>query len=171
MSCGGLWYRRTGRRDEDEGKLPRAHRELSRLAQQKGRAWSRIERGATDPLDSGALGFTLHGLYGILEDYFLRISKFFENDLSSDRWHKAPVDAMHHEIPGVRPALLAAESQYRRTPELQRFGHRFRNLSGEDLDPDKTRAIQQIAVSLVEGFPAIHRDFVAKIRAIADGLP
>lgn len=55
--------------------------ELERLAVQNRRAWERIRRGADDPLDGGALGFTIHSLYGVLETYFLRVSKYVENSL------------------------------------------------------------------------------------------
>ena len=68
--------------------------ELRRLQELNLRAWSRIEQGATDVLDWGALGFTLHSLYGVLENYFLRISKFFENNLPPHRWHKVLVEKM-----------------------------------------------------------------------------
>ena len=35
------------------------------------RAWSRIEHGARDVLDYAALAFTIHAVYGVLENYFL----------------------------------------------------------------------------------------------------
>ncbi len=59
-------------------------RELSRLTAQNERAWERICGGANDPIDWGALGYTLHAVYGVLENYFLRVSKFFENTLPGD---------------------------------------------------------------------------------------
>jgi hypothetical protein len=112
------------------------------------RAWDRIEKGADDPIDWGALGFTIHSAYGILENYFLRVSKLFENDLPSDRWHRAPVEKMALEIPGIRPALLSRESSTRCARELLKFRHRFRNLYGEALDPEKMGEIQGILEKL-----------------------
>ncbi len=146
-------------------------KELKHLAEQNARAWSRIEGGATEPIDWGALGFTLHSLYGILENYFLRVSKFFENNLPTDRWHKVLVDNMRLDIPGIRPALFRTDTEHRQVLELMRFRHRFRNLYGEDLDPQKTAAIQRIANAVLGDFPAIHKNFIHKIIAIADGLP
>jgi len=145
--------------------------EVKRLAEQNARAWGRIESGADDPIDWGALGFTLHSLYGILENYFLRVSRFFENNLPTDRWHKALVDNMRLDVPGVRPALFRTDTEHRQILELMRFRHRFRNLYGEDLDPEKTGAIQKTAEAVLGGFPAIHQTFIDKIIAIADGLP
>ncbi len=41
-----------------------------------------------DEFDYSALGYTLHNLYNAFESYFLRISRFFENNLSSSGWHR-----------------------------------------------------------------------------------
>lgn len=145
-------------------------KELARIGEQNARAWERIEAGASDQLDVGALGFTLHRLYGVLENYFLRISKFFENSLASDRWHKDLVEKMRLEIPTVRPPLFTEEGDYRNAIELMRFRHRFRNLYGEDLDPEKTASVQRRARSLIDAFPAIHEEFRRKVAEIAEGL-
>ena len=145
-------------------------RELRRIMSQNRRAWERIRTGAADPLDWGALGFTIHSAYGILENYFRRVSIFFENSLPPYGWQKALVEKMALEIPGVRPALLAEESLKGRALVLLKFRHRFRNLSGEDLDPEKTAEVHQIANLFADSFSNSHTDFVAKLRAIAEEL-
>ncbi len=137
---------------------------------QNRRAWERIQNGADDPIDWGGLGFTLHSAYSMLENYFLRVSKFFENDLPADRWHKPLVEKMALEIPGVRPALLAEETSKRGALELLKFRHIFRNMYGEDLDPVKTAAAQQAASELAESFSESHANFVQKLRVIAGEL-
>ena len=145
-------------------------RELERVLGHNRRAWDRIEGGANDPIDWGALGYTLHSAYGVLENYFLRVSKFFENNLDADRWHKALVEKMGLEIPGVRPALLGEGNAKRQAMELLKFRHRFRNLYGEDLDPVKTAEIQGIAEDFFPRFAKLHADFVAKLRVLARTL-
>lgn len=147
------------------------YRDYLRAMDRNRQGWERIQAGADDPLDWGALGFTLHNVYGILENYFLRVSKFFENSLPSDRWHKALAEKMALEIPGVRPALLSDSSLRRGTIELLKFRHRIRNLYGEDLDPVKTAAVQKTAMDLAARFTGSHESFIAKLRAIADALP
>lgn len=146
------------------------YRELGRAMSQNHRAWERIRAGSADPLDWGALGFTLHSAYGIIENYFLRVSKFFENSLPPYGWHKALVEKMALEIPGVRPALLTEEPLKRRALELLKFRHRFRNLYGEDLDPQKTTQVHQAANDFANSFSDSHADFVVKLRAIAEEL-
>lgn len=152
-------------------ELEGVYREYLRAMDRNRRGWERIQAGADDPLDWGALGFTLHNAYGTLENYFLRISKFFENSLPSDRWHRALVEKMALEIPGIRPALLSDSSALKVTLELLKFRHRIRNLYGEDLDPVKTAAVQKTATDLATRFVGSHESFIAKLRAIADALP
>jgi hypothetical protein len=144
-------------------------RELRRVMEHNSRAWERIQAGADDPVDWGALGFTIQTAYGILENYFLRVSKFFENSLPSDRWHQALVERMAIEIPGLRPALLGRDA-LEEVRELVRFRHRLRNLYGEDLDPTKTSRVQQTLQRFVATFSEIHRRFTAELREIADAL-
>lgn len=142
--------------------------EVERVLAHNARAWERILRGATDPIDWGALGYTIHTLYGVVENYFLRVSKFFENGLPSDRWHRALVEKMALDIPGIRPALFTRITQSHDAAELLKFRHRMRNLYGEDLDPVKTSDIQAIAQRFFGGFTALHRDFREKLLAIAE---
>jgi hypothetical protein len=146
------------------------YRELGRIMAQNLRAWERIRNGAADPLDWGALGFTIHTAYGVLENYFLRVSKFFENSLPPHGWNKALVEKMALEIPAVRPALLTDTSLKKCALEMLKFRHRFRNLYGEDLDPVKTAEVHKIANEFASSFSKCHGDFVANLRAISGGL-
>lgn len=145
-------------------------REIERLLKRNRTAWERIESGANHPVDWGALGFTIQTLYGVLENYFLRISKYFENNLADDRWHQALVEKMALDIPGLRPALIEDSMRLRQLKELVKFRHRLRNLYGEDLDPEKTKDVQAMVTDFFEAFPAIHRRFVGRLREIADAL-
>ena len=77
---------------------------IERLRSRNETAWERIRQGANDPVDWGALGFTIQTLYG------------------------------------------------------------------EDLDPAKTRDIQEVVESFFQTFPALHQRFIARLRSIADAL-
>lgn len=144
--------------------------EIHRLRNHNSRAWDRIEAGGDDVLDYGALAFTIHTIYGVIENYFLRISKFFENSLPQDSWHKTLVERMALEIPGVRPALITDKTLKKRILELLRFRYKFRNLYGEDLRPEKTREVQENLTKVLEQFPAIHRAYTQKLNQIANTL-
>jgi hypothetical protein len=106
----------------------------------------------------------------VLENYFLRISKYFENSLPGDRWHMGLVEKMRLDIPNVRPAFLETDQQLGEVRQILRFRHRLRHLYGEDLDPAKTRDIQEVVESFFSTFPALHQRFVARLRSIADAL-
>jgi hypothetical protein len=144
--------------------------EIARVRSRNETAWERIRQGANDPVDWGALGFTIQTLYGVLENYFLRISTYFENNLPGDRWHMGLVEKMRLDIPNVRPAFLETDEQLRQVKQILRFRHRLRHLYGEDLDPARTREIQEVVESFFQTFPALHRRFIARLRSIADAL-
>jgi hypothetical protein len=146
-------------------------RELQRIRALNRRAWERIATGSSDELDWAALGFTLHSMYGILENYFLRVSKFFENSLPAERWHKALVEKMAIEIPELRPALFLEERTRRLAMELLKFRHRFRNLYGEELDSQKTSEIQAAADEFGAAFEIEHLAFVEKLKSIGRNMP
>lgn len=50
---------------------------------------------------------TLVNYYTCLETVFHRISQYFENHLSSDRWHTDLLDRMVISIPGTRPSVIS----------------------------------------------------------------
>lgn len=143
---------------------------IGRVLAHNCRAWDRIQGGANDPIDWGALAYTIHTLYGIAENYFLRVSKFFENNLPSDRRHRSLVEKMALDIPGLRPALLREPEDKRDAMDILKFRHRFRNLYGEDLDPMKTTEIQKQASRFISDFSSLHGIFRENLVAIAEAL-
>jgi len=107
---------------------------LDDLTQKNKGAWQRIEGCSAEELDWAALWYTVHNIYNLLENYFLRISKFFENSLDPLSWHRDLVQHMMLDIEGVRPALLN-RGLAGRIDELRSFRHIFRNIYQSELDP------------------------------------
>ena len=142
---------------------------LDELIEANARAVERVRNGAGDDLDWAALGYTIHNIYNAFESYFLRVSKFFENDLSAATWHRDLVDRMSLEIEGVRPRLLD-RSLARDIHELRAFRHVFRNIYGNRLDPERTRIVQARVPESVEAFRAAHAEFTRAMRDLADLL-
>ena len=112
------------------------------LVQSNQRAETRIQKGATDELDYAALGYTIHNIYGCIENTCLRISKFFENGLTADTWHKDLLRRMLLHIPEVRPAFFTL-NEYEQVDELRGFRHLFRNIYNTRLDPQRVLLVQQ----------------------------
>lgn len=144
--------------------------EIERVLAHNREAWERVSAGASGPVDLGALAFTIHTIYGVLENYFLRISKFFENNLPANRWHRELVEKMTLDIPGLRPALITNVNEKSQVLDLVRFRHRVRNLYGEDLDVKKMRDVQKSLQGFFGAFPKLHGIYICKLKAIADEI-
>jgi len=108
------------------------------------RASSRkIERLTPDQFDWAALGCTIHNIYNLMESYFLRVAKFFENDLDPLSWHRDLVRRMSLAIDEVRPAMLPADAAAV-MDELRAFRHVFRTIYQTAIDPRKTADINAL---------------------------
>ena len=142
---------------------------LGDLAETNLKADGRVRHGATDELDWAALGYTIHNIYNALESYFLRVSRFFENDVPPSAWHRELVERMTIEIDDLRPRLLD-RSLAQEIHELRAFRHVFRNIYGTRLNPDRIRMVQNRVPSTVSAFHAAHARFVAELRAVAEVL-
>ena len=142
---------------------------LDALVQENARAWGRIVGGASDSLDFAALAYTIHNVYCLFENYFLRIAKFFENSLDEQTWHRDLVRRMALEIPGVRPAFMD-DTLARDVDELRAFRHVFRNLYQTSLNSERVRSLQTMLERTVRRFVDAHTAFIQKIRAVAEHL-
>jgi hypothetical protein len=89
-------------------------------------ARARADFGPDDHMAWSAVGFSLHNLYNAIENYFLRVTKFFENQIEGATWHRDLVNRMGHDVPSLRPALL-------RKDELEPF-HELRRRVMRALD-------------------------------------
>ena len=76
----------------------------------------------SDPRNAIALSEILTSYYTCLETLFFRISSFFENNLSKERWHAQLLKNMTLRINGVRERVIS-EGTYSSMDELRRFRH------------------------------------------------
>ncbi len=135
---------------------------LQSLLAKNRRATERASLSDEDEFAWAAVGYTIHNVYCLFENYFLRISKFFENGLDPSTWHAQLVERMTLEIPGLRPALFD-RAFARRIDELRRFRHAFRNLYQTELDPDRVRILNETLPRLVVDFSSFHDRFQAAL--------
>ncbi len=142
---------------------------LDELRKQNRRAENRVVGGSPEDLDWAALGYTIHNIYSLVENYFLRVAGFFENTPEAPSWHRDLVLRMTLEIEEVRPALLDRDLA-ERIDELRAFRHVFRNIYQTRLDPERVMLVQRRLASTLDAFVAAHRAFEGKLRAIAAGL-
>lgn len=147
------------------GELEKDRQTLDTLIAENKRAQARIQSGARDSLDYAALAYTIHNIYCLLENYFLRVAKAFENHIDQDAWHRDLVRRMTIEVEGIRPALLDDETA-RRIDELRAFRHIFRNVYQTELKSEKVMELERILPATMEAFFRCHETFIGRIRAI-----
>ena len=105
----------------------------------------------------------------MLENYFLRISKFFENNLEQTFWHKDLVNKMTIEIDGVRPKLFDRNLAFK-INELRAFRHIFRYIYQSELDIDKLQNLNAKIPKIINEFKLCHNLFIKKLKEIVDSL-
>jgi hypothetical protein len=142
---------------------------LGLLEKKNRKSLERVRLAGGDELDWSALGYTLHNIYNLLENYFLRIAKFFENSRDPLSWHKDLVQRMALTVEEVRPALLGRDLASK-IDELRAFRHVFRNIYQAELDPSRMSLIQDDLPATLDSFRKDHAAFKEKLLAIAGRL-
>lgn len=140
---------------------------LGKLLEKHVKAFKRAELAGEDELVWIAVAYTIHNIYCLFENYFLRIAKFFENGLDSGSWHAELVNRMCLELPGTRPRLFDREFA-QRMDTLRRFRHAFRNMYQAELDPRRIRILNEDLPGLITDFKPWHDRFVEAINLVAD---
>ena len=101
--------------------------------------------------------------YTCTETLFLRISQFFENNLSADRWHADLLEKMTLDIDGIRIAVISDDT-YRLLTELMRFRHFKRYYFELDYDWDKLDYLQSKFKRLRQHLPGELQHFSEFLR-------
>ena len=97
---------------------------------------SRMDKVESNTDHAMILAQALTNYYTCLETIFLRVSKYFENCLPSDRWHQALLEKMTLEIDDVR-ARVVRDDLYLGLLEIMKFRHFARYYFELDYDWDK----------------------------------
>jgi len=103
--------------------------------------------------------------YTCLETLFLRISQFFENNLSADRWHADLLEKMTLNIDGVRIPAISPEAN-QALGELMRFRHFRRYYFELEYDWDKLTFLQKklaVARTIIPQNLANFRGFLTQL--------
>lgn len=122
-----------------------------------------------DEFDWSSLGYAIHNLYNLLENYFLRISKFFENDLDQSSWHRELVNRMTIEIIDVRPRLFNRDLA-NKINELRAFRHVFRYIYQSRLDVEKLQNLNHRIPGIINEFKQSHKLFIERLYKIIEAL-
>lgn len=90
--------------------------------------------------------------YTCLETCFLRISQFFENHLSTSRWHADLLEKMTLRIEGTRDAVIS-DSSAALLGELMKFRHFRRYYFELEYDWDKLEYLQKVYARVRDAVP------------------
>lgn len=107
----------------------------------------------------------LENYYTCLETIFLRISQYFENNLSPDQWHRDLLEKMTIDIEGIRITAVSEES-YPRLLELLKFRHFRRYYFEMEYDWDR---LEFLTKKFNEVHPLVKKDlerFTGFLKAI-----
>ena len=139
---------------------------FSKTSDRVTKAKVRVDLNKEDLLVWSGFAYLMHNLYTGYEAYFLRISKFFENGLPSDEWHKILVDRMTWQVEELRPSFLKEAD---RVPfqELRSFRHLIRHIYDRDLDPERIARVYPYAEYTISVFPERHQAFCDNLRRMA----
>jgi hypothetical protein len=92
--------------------------------------------------------------YTCLETAFLRISKYFENSLDSEKWHTDLLGKMTLDIPSVRIPVIGHKS-YMVLLEFLKFRHFRRYYFEYEYDWDRVHYLQK---KFTESLPRIRKE-------------
>ncbi len=116
-----------------------------------------------DVLALRGLGDVLHDFYTGLEKVFEAIAEEMEGGVPGGlQWHRALLDDMATELPGIRPPVLR-KTTARSLDDYLRFRHLYRNIYGCELRWDRLRP-------LLEAMPEMADEVFADLRRFADIL-
>ena len=108
------------------------------------------------------LADVLVDFYTCLETGFVRISKFFENQLDPSRWHSHLIEKMTVDVAEVRPRLLG-DRTYALLLELMKFRHFKRYYFAVAYDRDRMEYLEK---KFNEALPLVRADLLAFINAL-----
>jgi hypothetical protein len=103
--------------------------------------------------------------YTCIETAFLRISKFFENNIDRERWHKDLLEKMTLEIPDTRPQVISDEI-YTALEEYLRFRHFKRYYFELKYDHKRMAYLESRFDETVEGTQKEFEEFIVKLKML-----
>jgi hypothetical protein len=94
-----------------------------------------------DPNLLARAAVALHHAYGAVESALARIARVFDTQPPGPNWHRALLETMAKEVPGIRPAILSA-SVLPSMRDLLAFRHFFRHAYSVPLDAGRLVALR-----------------------------
>ncbi|MBD3391035.1 MAG: hypothetical protein GF418_03180 [Chitinivibrionales bacterium] len=116
------------------------------------------------PYDLIVLANMFEDFYACLETGFVRISKFFENNLETLRWHSHLLERMAVDVPGARKRVIT-DSTYVALLEFLKFRHFKRYYFEFDFDRER---IEYLEKRFVKTLPAVRAELEDYLRFLEE---
>ena len=142
---------------------------IDRVVAEIDRVHEVLDREPSEPLVLYGAAALLETFYTGFEKCISRVAKRFGGLPDGSGWHRALLDSMSLDVPGVRPPVLRAMSAKRMEPLLA-FRHRFRNLYLFEL---KHGAIRRLVAEAQAAWPGTRDDllrFAGALDQMASGV-
>ncbi|MEO0769509.1 MAG: hypothetical protein AAFY72_08750 [Cyanobacteria bacterium J06649_4] len=116
-------------------RINMALNDVERVVARTQAGWQQYQSSGDDLyLDSVALG--LHGFYNGIEGLLENIATSLDKNLpGGSSWHRELLEQMAEDFPGVRPAVISADT-LTILDEYLRFRHVVRNIYSYRIDPE-----------------------------------
>ena len=105
--------------------------------------------------------------YTCIETIFFRISTFFENNLSKDRWHSDLLKKMRIKMNGIREKVITDQT-FSILDEFRRFRHFKRYYYDYSYDREKLNYLQKKFDQLVSNIHNDINNFIEFLRSLND---
>ncbi len=105
---------------------------------------------SVDPNVHARVAMILHHAYGAFEAALARIARTLGTEPTGANWHRALLETMAMDVPGVRPAVLS-NSLLPGLRDLLSFRHFFRHAYSVTLDAGRLTTLRQRALDVRAG--------------------
>lgn len=126
--------------------------EIAQILKIRDLVFRRWQKALRDEDYLGSVAFDLHSFYQSVERSFESIAALVGKSLpSGDSWHKLLLRQMAEELPGIRPAVISAETMTM-LDRYRTFRHVARNIYTFNLDRKKMQGLVEnlpVTVDLV----------------------
>lgn len=138
-------------------RIPDDLAELERVLNRVYDGW-KVGKHSPDDYHLDSVAFNLHGFYSGLERIFERIAATVDGFKPKEKnWHKALLQQVSNEVPGVRPAVISQETR-EHLEEYLGFRHIVRNVYVVNFDPNR---IENLVIKADPLFSQIREELLA----------
>lgn len=117
--------------------------------------------------DKAVIGYLMHNFYGGCENIFRSIARFFENEVSSQSWHKDLLKRMTLDIEGFRPKVVS-EKLFLLLDDFRGFRHKFRYSYSFELDWEREKVVAKRLMRTWEMLNSEVELFLKKLDSISE---